>query len=1045
MTSSSIQAQLFKLRSLYIVQLEEKIEILQQQWSAICKASGKLDASSVFQRSIHNLKGTAGTYGYPQLSEIASEIESLLNLHSKDNHMSGASEQLLITDYLQRLAIAYKTEAEHDLNTQHVHTEINVIDSPIFPHKPLLFIVDDDENFCAFMTARLESKFECHISTSKTDFINKISAIVPDAVIMDMMLPEGQLAGADAAVELVRQHKRPIVFLSVRDDQESRLAAVRAGADGYFLKSDDPAALIDLLDRVINRQPSQAYRVLMVDDDIELCAYYQLKFQNEGIQTRVINSAINTLKEIEEFQPDIILMDINMPEINGLELGALIRQYKNYNHIPIMYLTALSGDDLQVIVMRLGADDFLSKTLNPDHLTQLLLARLARARITRQGEQSLQVAMNDLKSIQNGLNQHAIVSIADLNGRITFVNDKFVEISGYSRDELIGNNHSMVKSGIHEPEFYRKLWAVISSGSVWQGIITNRKKNGEFYTVMSTITPMLDEFGTPKKYLSVRTDISQINKLNEVMRSEREQLSLALESTNSGIWEWNINLDKTFYHKNWNQLLGYPELSTHSWPMLIHQDDYIETVNKILFVLNNEENTYSSEHRKKNFSGNWDWVLETGKVVETDENGSPTRVMGTMQIINERKAAEANSMLLRDQLNQAMKMEAVGHLTAGIAHDFNNILGAMLGYLDLSEMLLVDKKEDYVKKLERYLGMIKSSGTRAKELIAQMLTFSRLTQSDDGENEAPILALAPIVKEVVSLLRSSIPSTIKLNYQIESDALVARIQPVHLHQIILNLGINARDAIDEFGKIDILLSKHISHNQLCNSCKNVFSGEYAKILVRDSGSGIPDHLINKIFDPFFTTKEVGKGTGMGLSVVHGLVHALGGHILLGAGAVSGTEISIFLPLMQEMPKTLNQEPQANTVQFNFAGARIMVVDDELGMVTMLHEFLSIYGANIISFTDSKKGLEHFASQYEQIDLVITDETMPDLSGIQLTTQLLNIKPVLPIILCTGYSEHATPESAKALGIAGFFRKPLEMDELLKQISALLQENYRSVM
>jgi CheY-like chemotaxis protein/two-component sensor histidine kinase len=368
---------------------------------------------------------------------------------------------------------------------------------------------------------------------------------------------------------------------------------------------------------------------------------------------------------------------------------------------------------------------------------------------------------------------------------------------------------------------------------------------------------------------------------------------------------------------------------------------------------------------------------------------------------------------------------------------FNNILGAMLGYVELSQGLLNSGQDNAREKLSRYLGMMMSSGIRAKELIAQMLTFSRLTPENEA-SQAPVIMLAPVLKEVVSLLRSSIPSSIELNYRWTNENLKARIQAVHLHQILLNLGINARDAIAEYGKIDISLSEHHADNELCSSCNKRYAGDYVSLAVRDSGKGIPGQILSKIFEPFFTTKEVGKGTGMGLSVVHGLVHALGGHIQVQSNAGSGTLVTILLPLESLADAGVQLQYDHSKGLANLKGAKIMVVDDEQAMATMLHEFLSVYGARVDSYTDPKLALEAFRHYAADIDLVITDETMPGLSGLHMAEAMLRIKPDLPVILCTGYSEHANAEISRRAGIAAFLHKPLQMADLLQQVAALLQ-------
>jgi PAS domain S-box-containing protein len=559
-------------------------------------------------------------------------------------------------------------------------------------------------------------------------------------------------------------------------------------------------------------------------------------------------------------------------------------------------------------------------------------------------------------------------------------------------------------------------------------------KDGRIKWVRELGVTEYDADGQPKHTKGVVMEITKIIKMEESLRESELHYRTIAESLPVPLAVNDLEGKVTFLNKSFTETFGY-SLADFShisqwWPLAYPDPVYREKVSN-------------------------DWRIRAEKISQgefvppveanvTCKNGlvravissavqfSPKEHMVYLYDISELKRAEKNTHELREQLAQATKMEAIGHLTAGVAHDFNNMLGAIMGYGELSQHMLAAGNID---KVAYYQGEILKAGNRAKELILQMLTFSRLSP-EGNEKSIPVVGLTMIVKEVVSLLRSSIPRTIDLNYNIEVDGLRVQVQPVQLHQIILNLGVNARDAMGEYGRIDITLGMEHVERTLCHSCNKEFSGDFAKISVKDSGSGIPEQIIKKVFDPFFTTKGVGKGTGMGLSVVHGLVHALGGHIQILSGTNIGTEISILLPLDNSTIQTDLLAEQSLPV--NIQGARIMVVDDEKAMLAMLHESLSAHGAEVLSFDDPVLALGEFALHQNQIDLVITDESMPGLSGIALTASLLAIKPTLPIILCTGYSDHANPEIAVQVGIKGFFYKPLVMVELLRKIDELLK-------
>lgn len=430
-----------------------------------------------------------------------------------------------------------------------------------------------------------------------------------------------------------------------------------------------------------------------------------------------------------------------------------------------------------------------------------------------------------------------------------------------------------------------------------------------------------------------------------------------------------------------------------------------------------------------------------GSLIELEVNLSSLKVDGqtiflaAARDITVRLQVEQEREKLQKQLMQAQKMESIGHLTGGIAHDFNNMLGAMMGYAEMLKLLCRDGDETSQRSL-KFLGEILTAGNRAKELIAQMLTFSRL-HIEKQESAAPVSLLQPIAKEVMLMLRASIPTSVEFELNIPDDALRARIHPVQMHQILLNLVINARDALGEYGRI-VIDFRQLTEQGVCQSCHRDFSGSFVEIAVRDSGPGIAAEVLAKIFDPFFTTKEVGKGTGMGLSVVHGIVHAAGGHILVDSTALAGTTFRILLPQVEQNVASNEEGAQSmsSDVMSPLQGIRIMVVDDERVMAGMLEEFLGMYGAQVRAFTRSVEALDVFLKTPDEFDLVITDETMPNLNGIDLSRAILQVRNTLPIILCTGYSNHVDQVLAAKVGIAAFLQKPLDMKGLLEQIRKL---------
>ncbi|RPH39281.1 MAG: response regulator, partial [Desulfobulbaceae bacterium] len=374
------------------------------------------------------------------------------------------------------------------------------------------------------------------------------------------------------------------------------------------------------------------------------------------------------------------------------------------------------------------------------------------------------------------------------------------------------------------------------------------------------------------------------------------------------------------------------------------------------------------------------------------------------------------------QLQQAQKMEAIGTLAGGIAHDFNNILGAILGY---AEMALDDCPAGSMAAND--VGQVVKAGHRARELVKQILAFSR-----QAETEHMPLQPAAIIKEAIKMLRSSLPSTIIIRQDIDKDAGPVFADPTQIHQILMNLCTNAFHAMETTGgTLSVSLKgKTLSRKDLVNE-PQAEPGNFVHLSVSDTGAGIPPEIRERIFDPYFTTKETGKGTGMGLSIVHGIVKSYGGFISCHSTPGQETIFQVFLPVMTEinLPAEMMEQP------LQLGNERILFIDDEEMLVEMGQNLLERLGYRVTVRTSSLDALTTFQNQPDQFDLVITDQTMPGITGSDLARRMLQIRPDLPIILCTGFSNLISEEKARSLGIKGFALKPLAK----KDIAALIRK------
>jgi PAS domain S-box-containing protein len=407
-------------------------------------------------------------------------------------------------------------------------------------------------------------------------------------------------------------------------------------------------------------------------------------------------------------------------------------------------------------------------------------------------------------------------------------------------------------------------------------------------------------------------------------------------------------------------------------------------------------------------------------------NGKPA-IQSILRDITERKQAEQEREKLQARFLQVQKMEAIGTLAGGIAHDFNNILAAMIGF---TELALDSVKEGTI--LKDNLNNVFLCGQRAKELVAQILAFSR-----QQKEELKPLRIAPIVKEAVKLLKASLPATIKIAADIQSDLIVFA-DPTQIHQVMMNLCTNAGHAMQEKGgTLKVELSETWLDADFVVKHADLKPGCYIRLTVSDTGHGIPAQLLDRIFDPFFTTKKAGDGTGMGLSVVHGIVKGLNGAITVYSEKGNGTTFNVFLSAVEK--DTALQTRMEKDIAMGTE--RILFVDDELVLAKMALQMLESLGYEVTTRTSSIEALELFKSKPDHFDLVITDMTMPNMTGDELVRQIKAIRSELPIILCTGFSANIDQNQAERLGVHGFFLKPITKNDMAWQIRLALDQTY----
>ena len=419
-------------------------------------------------------------------------------------------------------------------------------------------------------------------------------------------------------------------------------------------------------------------------------------------------------------------------------------------------------------------------------------------------------------------------------------------------------------------------------------------------------------------------------------------------------------------------------------------------------------------------------ILEYNNILVKDSNGQPLGVSGSARDITARIRAEKENRKLQEQLRQRQKLEAIGTLAGGIAHDFNNIISIVLGNAELAlEMTPVTNPS------RDFLDEIFTACARARDVVRQLLTFSRKTDVQTNP-----LDIGPVVKESLKLLRSTIPRSIEFRYGIPSSLPAVATDPGHLHQIMINLCTNAADAMSEKGGILEVDIEPVVLDDQPAAMVGVSPGEYVRLIVRDTGCGIDPKNLERIFDPYFTTKEIGKGTGMGLATVHGIIKRYKGGIRVESSMTGGTRFDLYFPVSAYVMDS----PEEQTIVETLTGTEtILFVDDEKPIAELSHRHLEGFGYRVQSTSNPVEALRWFQEDPDQFDLLITDMSMPRITGDKLAKAVLKIRPDMPIILCTGYSEMISKERAEKMGIRRFMEKPLEKRDLARAVRKVLDE------
>jgi PAS domain S-box-containing protein len=621
--------------------------------------------------------------------------------------------------------------------------------------------------------------------------------------------------------------------------------------------------------------------------------------------------------------------------------------------------------------------------------------------------------VKELADLKFALDQAAIVATTDQTGRITYVNDKFCEISKYSREELIGQDHRIINSNYHPAEFIRNIWTTIANGNVWHGDLRNRAKDGSIYWVDTTIVPFVDEIGKPFQYTAIRYEITERKIAEERIRQQAELLN----KTEDAVIVCDLNYRIIYWNKGAENMYGW---------------DTTEIIGRniadVLFLGGQNE----LEAMRPDFEGAGVWSGEATRrskndakvkvkarwTLVTGEHGEPDYILIVHTDVTEQKRAE-------EHLLRAQRMESIGTLAGGIAHDLNNILSPIMMAVEM--MQLEDPSDDQL----RWLGMIKENTERGADLVKQVLTFAR---GFGGERVS--VQVKHVIKDLINVLGETLPKNIHVKFEIDPNLWPVSADPTQIHQVLMNVCLNARDAMPEGGTLKIGAGNIEIDESYAQLNPNAKPGAYIVLTIHDTGIGMSADVMGRIFDPFYTTKEVGKGTGLGLSTTHSIVRSHGGFLNVYSEPGKGSSFSIYLPSSEARIDTAARQERVAFPKGR--GELILVVDDEGSIREIAKATLEKFGYRVLTATDGADAIGVYAQNENDIALLLTDMAMPLLDGPGTIRAIRRADPEIKVVGMSGILNAEQTAELQSLNVTHFLTKPFTAEKLLTTLADILQ-------
>jgi len=903
----------------------------------------------------------------------------------------------------------------------------------------LIYILDNDRHFVSSLKTKFdESDYLIHSFFDLHEFHAAIIKKTPAVIIVDGTFIDSQIFS-----ELKKQYSENLIIICVAksDTMEIRLSAVRIGAKRFFSKPlniDDLYQTVNGLSGHIEINP---YRILCVDDEEISLRCNQAILEEAGMDVQILSRPLSTLKVLSDFKPDVIVLDVYMPECSGIELAQVIRQDKKWAMVPIVFLSSESDLDKQLATLNLGGDDFLVKPIKADHFATAIIARAKRARMIKRLNQEINTLSLEHQFQFLSMDQHNIVSVTDTDGVITQVNQRFCDVSGYSEGELIGQTHRLLNSGFHPNSFYLEMWNKITHGDIWQGNLCNRKKNGEEFWLASTIVPYLDKDGIPYKYVSIRTDITERVESQQKLRETEKRFTMAVEGAGDGIWDWDIASNKVQFSSNYLDILGYsePELPNNFDVLdnIIHPQDRVRNKKNLHDYLTGVIPKRTIEIRLQHKDGHYVWVLCRATIVSRSKDQTPIRMIGIQSDISHQKKGEQDLIQARQDAETAN--HAKSQFLSSMSHELRTPLNAIMGF---GQLLNMDQNFPLPPSQKENVDEILKAGKHLQELINEVLDLSRIEAGQANLYIEPV-SLTEIILESIQLINPlaknrGIQFILKLDDQITTSArfsehiYAVKADHTRLKQVLLNLISNA-------------IKYNRPEAQLIISISS--SGEkHTRIAITDNGYGLSDEQQKLLFKPFnrlgIEKTEI-EGTGIGLVICKRLIEQMKGNIGFHSQVSLGSTFWIELEtdklahsigiknkellLSSSSPKTNLQKDKS-----------ILYIEDNPANLLLVSQIVELQtDFNLISAHEPYLGLELVAEH--QPDLILLDINLPGMNGFEVLKHLKQNEKTqaIPVIAISANAMPQDIQKALSAGFTHYVTKPIDIEKILSVVEEAL--------